>query len=191
MANEKYVGIKFEVNYFFQKILQDEKIKDLIHWCNVFDKQGFTPSYGKGNSGNLSFRTEKGFIITCTGCFYNQMDYKNFCEVLSVDFANHVVNVIGTADPSSETFLHYLIYKKRKDINAVFHGHFNLFFGLKNVPITDKEMPYGTIELAHEVEKIADRSDFLMIKNHGFVSLGKTMEQAGELALSMKYKIFI
>jgi len=40
----------------------------------------------------------------------------------------------------------------------------------------------GTIELAKEVLKVLGNNKLIVLKNHGFVSLGATMKEAGELA---------
>jgi len=40
-----------------------------------------------------------------------------------VRFKEKEVHVQGLTLPSSETFLHWFIYKKRKDVKAIFHGH--------------------------------------------------------------------
>ena len=74
------------------------------------------------------------------------------------------------------------------DVNAVFHGHNEAIvknadrFGL---PITHVEYDSGTIALAEEVLKVLDNNRFIVLKNHGFVSVGKDMREAGEIALDV------
>jgi len=96
-----------------------------------------------------------------------------------------IVHAIGKNKPSSESMLHYAIYAGRKEINAIFHGHSKeiLKYGDKLGVVTEKEMSYGSIELIEEVLKILDKNDFVILKNHGFLSLGKNMEEAGKLVL--------
>ena len=50
-------------------------------------------------------------------------------------------------------------------------------------PVTEKEYKPGTIELANEVLRILGDNDLIVIKNHGFIALGKTMKEAGDMAL--------
>jgi len=82
--------------------------------------------------------------------------------------------------------MHNEIYQRRNDINAVFHGHSEDFLkdGDKlNLPITEKEQPGGTLELMREVTKVLNNNNFILIKNHGFISLGDSMGTAGNLAI--------
>ena len=50
---------------------------------------------------------------------------------------------------------------------------------------TEKEEEYGTVALVQGVLDVLGENNFLIMKNHGFISLGKTMQEAGELSLKM------
>ncbi len=83
--------------------------------------------------------------------------------------------------------MHSLIYRNNEEVNAVFHGHNDVI--VKNsdelkLPVTEKEYESGTIELAKELLKVLGDKKVIVLKNHGFVSLGTTMKEAGELALA-------
>jgi ribulose-5-phosphate 4-epimerase/fuculose-1-phosphate aldolase len=52
------------------------------------------------------------------------------------------------------------------------------------LPVTEKEYESGTVELAKEVLKVLGDHKLIVLRNHGFVSLGNTMKEAGELALA-------
>ncbi|HDQ06986.1 MAG TPA: hypothetical protein ENN36_09760, partial [Candidatus Bathyarchaeota archaeon] len=78
-------------------------------------------------------------------------------------------------------------YKTCRDVNAVFHGHNNaIIMNAEKLgfPVTEREHEPGTIELAKEALKALDNKNLVVLKNHGFVSVGKTMKEAGELALA-------
>ena len=71
-------------------------------------------------------------------------------------------------------------------MNAIFHGHSDDFlkYGDKlSLPITEKEQPGGTIELMREVVNVLDNNSFILIRNHGFISLGDSIGTAGNLAV--------
>ena len=88
--------------------------------------------------------------------------------------------------------MHYEIYRQRKDIGAIFHGHDREITAnahLLDLPETEKEVPQGTPELVDQVIKILDNNNFIVMKNHGFLALGKTMDEAGNLAMGIKKKI--
>ena len=62
---EQYSGVKF-LTIFEEKLvpLHNVEAEELIEWCRLFAKKGLSTRIGKGFSGNLSFRTKKGFVIT-------------------------------------------------------------------------------------------------------------------------------
>jgi L-fuculose-phosphate aldolase len=88
--------------------------------------------------------------------------------------------------PSSESIIHQLIYGENKEINAVFHGHNDLIVAYAKktgLTVTEKEFESGTVELAKEVLKVLADKKLIVLKNHGFICMGKTMKEAGELTL--------
>ena len=189
---ELKVSPKFKTRLLSEIIPDDPRIGELKHWCKEFEKFGLMPFYGGGSYGNLSFRTkEDEFVITASG-FKDPSSRNSFVTVSSIDLKKKMVYAHGKKQPSSESMLHYMIYRERKDINAVFHGHCEKF--LQNadkleVPSTLKEEPYGTIELAQSVLDVLDKNNFLIMKNHGFISLGESMDKAGKSALKVLRKL--
>lgn len=179
---EEYCGVKFRTVFNSKKVLSNDKLIELINWCKEFNKIGFTPN----KSGNLSFRSGKGFIISCSRADFSNPTADDFIEVIGADMQKKEVYVNGLKEPSSESFLHGEIYARRKDVNAVFHGHSEDFlkYGEKlQLPITEKEEPSGSIELMKEVVKVLGNNSFILIRNHGFVSLGDSIGSAGNLAV--------
>ena len=45
------------------------------------------------------------------------------------------------------------------------------------VPVTAREQPYGTPELVAEILQVLDGHKLVIMRQHGFVSLGGTMEE--------------
>jgi ribulose-5-phosphate 4-epimerase/fuculose-1-phosphate aldolase len=189
--SEIYSGTKFKTIFKEKKVLNNKKISELTKYCNKFTELGLAPFVDGGHAGNLSFRTENGFIITAAGTDLAKTSEEDFVEVINVN--NSEVTVIGTKEPSSETLMHNAIYQKRPDINAIFHGHDKAVMeNPQELPITEKEQPYGSLELVQEVIKLLntlnENTNYIIIKNHGILSLGKTMEQAGNLAIETHNK---
>ncbi|MBN1502742.1 class II aldolase/adducin family protein [Candidatus Woesearchaeota archaeon] len=184
---EKYSGVKFKTVFLSNNILKTTAdTKKLLKWCRVFHEKGFAPCYDKGSCGNLSYRTEKAMIITPSSCFFDKITEKDLVTVLALDLKAKQVFVHGIREPSSETFLHAKIYELREDINAVFHGHCdNIVRNAKKLKLveTEKEQAYGSLKLVEEVEKVLRKNNIIVLKNHGFISLGETMEDAGERIL--------
>lgn len=185
---EEKVAPKFQTIFLKGSAEQNKNIQLLKAWCNKFIGSGLMPCYGEGILGNLSFRASgNSFYITASGQ-KDKISDNCFVHVKNVDIDNFKIFVEGEKHPSSESFLHYLIYKERKDVNAIFHGHYDKILrsaGQLKFPETKKEYPYGTLELANAVLKIIGSNNFITMKNHGFISLGRTMGEAGNLALDM------
>jgi ribulose-5-phosphate 4-epimerase/fuculose-1-phosphate aldolase len=84
-----------------------------------------------------------------------------------------VVTYIGSKEPSSETFMHGLVYKNSKrNVNAIVHCHAPGITGNppEGIPVTEtdqKEIGYGSLELAAEALEALGDSDCVILKGHG------------------------
>ncbi|HDQ05315.1 MAG TPA: class II aldolase/adducin family protein [Candidatus Bathyarchaeota archaeon] len=180
--------IRFNTIFVSDQVPVDPRVDELKKWCERFQKSGLTPEFEGNYTGNLSFRSKEEFIITASG-LKNKQNLSNDCFVYvkNYDQQSNTVYVEGRRQPSSESVMHYLIYKARKEVNAVFHGHNKAIvmnaekLGLR---VTEKEYESGTTALATEALKALDDNKLVVLQNHGFVSLGGTMKEAGELALA-------
>jgi len=189
---EQYSGIKFKYIEKRRLIHSHNKLSELKDWCSIFFEKNYAPPYPGGSSGNLSFRSKPGsdiFIITCshTALSKNIAD-SEFSEVIECKPEENIIIANGFKPPSSESFMHYMIYKNLPKINAIFHGHSSEIMKKAkqlNLPETVKELPYGTIELAKNAVNILKKSKFAVLKNHGFISTGKSMEEAGQLLVDL------
>lgn len=190
---ERYVGVKFRTKFMRREVPSDTRIGELALWCKKFHSLGLTPVVEGRSMGNLSFRLKDGlneFIITASGLGPKDMlGPECFVRVVGFDINRKTVYVYGVKTPSSESILHYRIYELRKDVNAVFHGHNVLitkYAGALGFVETKKWRPYGSLELVESVEEVLNGNNFLVIKKHGFISLGPSMEAAGFLAIEKK-----
>jgi ribulose-5-phosphate 4-epimerase/fuculose-1-phosphate aldolase len=177
-TDEGYVGIKFRVVYASRNPPQNDQLSQLIDWCRRWAALGLT---GKA-MGNLSFRTPAGFIITPTGTDPVTITASQFVEVLRANPVLNEVTVTGACEPSSECMMHAGIYEARPDIGAVFHGHSPAILAAGprlGLVQTEREVPYGTPAMVAEVLKVLGSHNFFLMRNHGFVSLGATMAEAG------------
>src|ERR1035437_9457694 len=124
---EVYEGVKFNTVFIENAAPKDERLTQLKHWAKIFYQRNLAPTYDTGSAGNLSFRINKGenkFIITGARLeLKNSLTNDCFVEVTNCDFLKGTVYANGLREPSSESRLHYAIYKQRPYVNAVFHGH--------------------------------------------------------------------
>lgn len=182
-----YQGVKFTTKFLSDELPCDPRLDELKMWCQKFNELKLAPPYEGGSSGNLSFRIEEGrnqFIITGSRVSLGNILADSFVKVESVDFEKGLVFCHGQREPSSESMLHFAIYQKRPEINAVFHGHSPKILSSADklkITQTKKEEPYGTSELVQSVLDVLKEHNFLIMKNHGFLALGKAMREAGEL----------
>jgi len=181
--------VRFDTVFLSKSPTEDEKTNQLIYWCKRFDELGLVPK----TAGNLSFRTQKGFIITAMGFAVRDAGKDNLIEVLKVEIKEGqiLVHIKGKVIPSKESVLHAGVYELRPEINAIFHVHDQLVLESANelkLPHTEVEQPGGSYELAKEVYKLLGQIKdikYIVLKNHGVISIGESMEEAGRLVEDM------
>jgi len=189
-AREIHGGVKFATEFLSAAAPADSRLEELKTWCAEFHKRGFAPPYGEFSQGNLSFRIRPGedaFVISGSQVGWkDRLTDDRFVTVHRCDMEEGIVFASGTRDPSSESMLHFAIYRARKDVQAVFHGHSREILkcvNKLNLPETREKAPYGSIELVRSVMEVLGDANFVLIRKHGFVSLGATMKEAGERAI--------
>jgi len=182
---EKYSGAKFSTVFLDNKVPIANKSHQLIKWFRKFYEIGMAPEYGYGSSGNLSFRHKRGFIIKSTKTYFNTIKPDELVFVEKFDLKNKTAYCYGKLEPSTELQMHYLIYKKRKNVNAIFHLHDYDVMGKASklrLPITSVTSA-GTEEIGYDVVKNLDNSKYVIMKGHGIVAVGRTMKESGGLIL--------
>ena len=134
----------------------------------------------------MSIRSGKGIIITTARANLGDLKAGDFTLIIDADIDNNQITASGLKEPSSESLMHIVLYRARPHIKAQFHGHDDLVLkkaGKLGLPITKTEQPYGTVQLANEVLEALEDHTYVIIRNHGFVSLGRDMEEAGNQAI--------
>jgi ribulose-5-phosphate 4-epimerase/fuculose-1-phosphate aldolase len=197
MIDEGY--IKFEL-YWEQKA-NDFKfdISKLMHWRDHMHKLhliGNYPDLGIG-FGNISQKlgSTGAFVIsgTQTGDVF-PIKEEHFTTVTKYDLEANSVWCKGPIKASSESMTHAAIYEYNNAIRAVIHvHHLNLWKELLNkVPTSQKNVPYGTPEMAMEIHRLfkeeqLSKKQIMAMAGHdeGIITFGETLEEAAEVL--MKY----
>ncbi|MFN2353970.1 MAG: class II aldolase/adducin family protein [Desulfopila sp.] len=185
---EHYKGIKFITRKVDDSFAPYSFMEELNTWVYVLGELGLAPVHPEGAYGNHSCRvSSSSFVITCSGMVPSRdMRQNNYCE-LSYQEGDEVFLVKGQREPSSESFLHLLVYRNFPDVNAIMHGHSGLLNGFSRqlgLCETDKEFPYGTKELAYAaMQVLRPEAPFILMKNHGFVATGPSIGQAAKTVL--------
>jgi len=195
MSNENYTGIKFKLKVISEESPNHNLLLKLKKYCEAFHKLNYAPENKDGSAGNLSFRVAKSsdaFIITCSSTKLRpEMPNSDFAAIHKIELENNAVEAVCKRNPSSESLMHGALYRARPGINAIFHGHDDAIIRLADttdIPETETEQAYGTPELVCEILRIPNNPNFIILKNHGFVSLGKDMEEAARIIEDVRKK---
>lgn len=187
---ENYQGIKFKVKKISDHFEYDERLEYLNHWTWLFGQIGLTPIHQEGAYGNMSYRDDQGaFVITRTGMIPEEtLNPENYTCVSGYDEEDGFITR-GSYEPSSEALLHYRLYQEHPDIQAILHGHLdilNQYASALGVPVTPTFCEYGTPELAQSgVELVSSNHPLIILKDHGFVSTGCSIDEAGNRMLTI------
>ena len=192
---EDWENIKFKTVFLKKAIPSDVRIEDLKYWISRFEFYDLCEPRAGRSYGNMSFRVKPGeneFIITAAHqVFGEDMPDDRFVKVIRCDIEKNIVEVEGLMPPSSETLIHYVVYKTRPDVNAVLHGHCrklvcSVDLGFPSTTNEKDRMP----ELLAEIEKMLSDENFIIIKNHGFLALGKDIDDSGRITLRAYQRCF-
>ncbi len=170
---EEYVGRKFETEFIDGDDPNTSIIEKIIETGKTLNKYGLTPL----NAGNISVRTKKGMLITAGGVNKGRLTRRHVVEV--VGFKGKTASVIGSEEPSSEVPMHWLIYQKFPNVNTVIHAHdSSVVENPLGLVVTDHIHPYGTLSQAKDVVNALDKCNYIVIKKHGVLAVGKTLSEA-------------
>jgi L-fuculose-phosphate aldolase len=151
-----------------------------------------------GKSGNVSVRTETGFLITPTGLAYESMRPEDIVAVTLGGAAT------GSRRPSSEWRFHRDIYVDRPDAGAVVHAHSSFATTLaclgRGIPAFHymvaiaggKDIrcaPYatfGTQELSDGALVALSGRRACLLANHGMIAVDVSLEAALALAIEVE-----
>ena len=185
-----YMGVKFKTILLDSEVTFNiDDIYPLFQKnCNLLKQHGMTHQ----NAGNISIRHNGGLIITTSGSNLGSIERDEIVDVRKCSLADKVVEYMGSNVPSSEAFMHFMIYQCSPGMNAIVHAHDpqTLTLAAAEIGTTEKEVPYGTLELARMACNTFLKSDnIIVLKNHGYVAVGLDLHQAVDLVISTHLKI--
>jgi L-fuculose-phosphate aldolase len=167
--------------------------REVIETCLKMNAEGIN----QGTSGNVSVRTDEGFLITASGIVYEKMKP---AHVVEMDLEG---NYRGEYLPSTEWRMHMDIFRARSEAKAIVHVHSPYATALaclrKDVPAfhymigvtggtslrVSGYAEFGTQELSDTMLKALEGRTACLLANHGQIcfgpSLSKTLWLAGEI----------
>ncbi len=171
--------------------MNDQHIREaVVRWGKSLFERGLTA----GSSGNLSVRTESGFIATPTNSCLGFLD-RDRLSVLDQE-GRHLS---GDA-PTKELPLHFAFYRNRPSARSVVHLHSTYATALSclsdidpadavppvtpyvvmrvgKVPVVPYTRP-GSPEVAPLIDAVAPDHAAVLLQNHGPVVSGPSLESA-------------
>lgn len=151
-------------------------------------------------SGNLSVRVDEDRIaISPSGVPYHEIDPADV-PVVSID--GSLVN--DAPEPSSELPMHLEAYRRREDVGSIVHTHspFATTFASLGRPVEPSHYliafagkrvetaPYarnGTEELGRKAMDAMGDRNAVLLRNHGVLAVGPTLEDAHNVASRVEY----
>ncbi len=187
---EEYVGRKFRTVFADGGRPDPTVVDEIIAAGKRLHELGLTPE----NAGNISVRTDEGMLVTVGGVSKGSLTRDDVVEVVDFDFAT--AKAVGSKEPSSEVPMHWLIYQSYPMVNAVVHAHDQLAVEradklklLLGVHSTVKESHYGTEDQAYQVVEALKHSQYAVIRDHGVVSMGESLDEALNLLVTIHLRL--
>ena len=144
----------------------------------------------RGSSGNLSYRTINGFVITPSSVPNDKLNEKSCVQMAFTGIYKNKLK------PSTEWQIHRDIYLKRKDISAIIHTHptsstaiacMNIYIpsfhymvaiaGGEDIKCA-KYATFGTKQLSKNVIKALENRNICLMANHGLIVGAKDLKIA-------------
>jgi len=147
-----------------------------------------------GSSGNISLRTDEGWLMTPTNASLGRLDPARLSEL------DRDGNLVSGDPPTKESFLHRVMYEERNGTGAVVHLHSTHSVAVSCLAEIDPDdvlppitayyvmrvgrlplVPYfrpGDIALAEAVRGFAGKHHAVLLANHGPVVAGANLDAA-------------
>jgi L-fuculose-phosphate aldolase len=164
--------------------------REVIETCLKMNAEGIN----QGTSGNVSVRSDEGFLITASGIAYERMKP---AHVIEMDLEG---NYRGDYLPSTEWRMHMDIFRARPEAKAVVHVHstyatalaclrrevpaFHYMIGVTggtSLRVSDYA-EFGTQELSDTMLKAMEGRTACLLANHGQICFGPSLSKALWLA---------
>ena len=147
-----------------------------------------------GSSGNISLRTEGGWLMTPTNASLGRLDPARLSRI------DRDGNLVSGDPPTKESFLHRVMYDERTGTGAVVHLHSTHSVAVSCLAEIDPHdvlppitayyvmrvgrlplVPYfrpGDMALAEAVRRFAGKHHAVLLANHGPVVAGANLDAA-------------
>ena len=168
--------------------------EEIVTRTRALDAAGLVPN----KSGNVSARTERGFLITPAGVPYAETKPGQLVELTLAGEARP-----SSERPSSEWRMHAAIYAARPEVGAIVHTHspratalacagrgippFHYMIALAGGDIRcTRYCTFGTAELAASAVEGLEGRRAVLLGNHGVMAVGASLREAHAVATEVE-----
>lgn len=168
--------------------------EEIVTRTRALDAAGLVPN----KSGNVSARTERGFLITPAGVPYAETKPGQLVELTLAGEARP-----SSERPSSEWRMHAAIYAARPEVEAIVHTHspratalacagrgippFHYMIALAGGDIRcTRYCTFGTAELAASAVEGLEGRRAVLLGNHGVMAVGASLREAYAVATEVE-----
>ena len=170
----------FQTFFISRELSNCPLIKDVLTTIKKIEEKKIT---GKKHTGVISVSYGKRILINAADTNLKNVSKESLLEIVDYDPVKKNLLVIGIKEPHVETPVHWLIHHARDDVNAIIQlsdrelaKNFS-----KKLPVTEKEYPPGTLNLAKEVLKKLRTSKSIVLKNNGIIFTGYNLKEVEKL----------
>ena len=202
--------IKYDRSNFTQcDPINSIEYSNLEKWRKILYQHNLIGEYaeekiGFGNMSTVSDYSSyhksphRQFVITGTQTGkYADLDGRHYTRVLDYEIEKLKIKMMGPIEASSEALTHAAIYEQNPEVKAIFHIHSSAIWSgmiVDHCDYTEKNIPYGTVEMARATQKCIEHKSFGSFCMHGHVDgvviYGRSLDEAGELTLNL-YRQYI
>jgi len=190
--------IKFRSELYQAPPPSEWDVEEVNIWRDRLYALGYIGAYEDGiGYGNISVKSAllNEFIVTGSGTGSLTLLFpEHFTRVSSYSIDANTVVCEGKIHASSESMTHATVYACAPDARAVIHIHSRPHWDklLNAIPTTSASAAYGTPEMALEIRRLFDETDFATIRvmvmaghPEGILSYGPSLRDAGERLLDV------
>jgi 3-dehydro-4-phosphotetronate decarboxylase len=160
----------------------------------LLGKSMFDRGLTVGSSGNISVRTDDGWLMTPTNSCLGRLDPATLSKVDAKG------SLLSGDKQTKESFLHLSVYGQRPEAGAVVHLHSTHSVAVSCLADVDPHQPIppitayyvmkignlvllpyyapGDMALANAVREVAGKHHAILLANHGPIVAGKDLESA-------------
>ena len=168
-------NLSFQTFFVSREQSNSPLVSEMMRIGKNFKEQGLL----KDVTGIISSGYGKRMIIPGNDFKLDELKRGDFLEIIDYNPVKKIVLAIGRNQPCIETPVHWLIHHARDDANAIIqlNGENVIKKLSKKFPVTEKECPPGTLDLAKEILKLLRTNKNIIIKDTGALFVGANIKE--------------